>query len=78
MNQFIDIDSEDSQEELDWQQEGIEAINGQSGRNRKPHTFFKSYRHLLNNLILIKNVRTMYAIVNMAISFDSKVCITVT
>jgi hypothetical protein len=75
---FENVESDCSDDEGDWEQEAILAVNSDSGRTRKPHPFFKNYKGLLNDLVLCKSVKTMWFIINMAISFDSKVAITIT
>ena len=45
---------------------------------QKPNEFFKYYRDIFNNLVIPKNVMSKFPIVSVAISFDSKVAITIT
>lgn len=45
---------------------------------QKPNPRFKNYKHIFNNLVKHSNVKTLYPLVTMCISNDSKVAITIT
>lgn len=45
---------------------------------QKPNEYFKFYHDIFNQLLIAKNVMSMFPIVSVAISFDSKVAITIT
>lgn len=45
---------------------------------QKPNPRFKNYKNIFNNLVKHSSVSTMYPLVTMSISNDSKVAITVT
>jgi hypothetical protein len=81
---YEDSDSNDdnpsNQKENDnWIQESMKYINTASFDTQvKPNERFKNYRDCFNKLTVSENVPTMYPIVSVAISFDSKVAITIT
>ena len=76
------MDSEDSEDIMadngSWVPIAMSAINGDSDRKNKPNVFFKNYRQLMNDLVHQNNIKTLYSIVNMGISNDSKAAFTVT
>ena len=81
---YEDSDSNDDnpsnqQENDNWIQESMKYINTASFDTQvKPNERFKNYRDCFNKLTISQNVATMYPIVSVAISFDSKVAITIT
>ena len=72
--------AEQMQHENDnWITESMKYINTASFDTPvKPNERFKNYRDCFNKLTVSENVATMYPIVSVAISFDSKVAITIT
>ena len=57
----------------------MKYINTESFDTKQmPNEFFKYYHDIFNQLLVAKNVMSMFPIVSVAISFDSKVAITIT
>jgi len=85
----ISYDDSDSQDEdvkekmgihdETWMKEAELLLNTPSFDTKvRPYNQFRSYRDVFNDLVISSNVPTMYPIVSVAISFDSKAAITIT
>ena len=67
------------EEDLDWVKESMKYINTEGFDIKvKPNERFRNYRNVFNNLVVSKNIKSMYPIVSAAISFDSQAVITIT
>jgi hypothetical protein len=77
-----DDDQSQDEDEVDYVQSEVPEMNymntaGQTVSN-KPNPRFKNYSNVFKNLVKSTNVVTMYPIVSMIITYDSKKAITVT